>query len=240
MKRIYTGLESSGKSLMLSKEAESVFQRNVQWIRKREKAGCEFLPRTMNFNMPMSPAFIKRVQSYGIIYKEFRQLEKILYSEECDIFIDEVLKFFPASGSSSLSNEQLHFLTQGEKSGISIYGTSQDFSQVHKQFRRLVKQVFVVTKIIGSRRPMKTAPPVGKIWGICAIRSVDPRSFKGDDTTMKSTSFPSFFTIRKEDTERYDTSFKVPLTELPLKVVRKQREVGYEHGKIVHEKVKWV
>lgn len=234
MKRVYTGPESSGKSLMLSKIAEDIFQRNVRWFR------VTGIPRTMYFNMPMSDNFVSRLKNNGIIYKEFRHLDDILFEEECDIFIDELLKFFPASGSNSLSTEQLHFLTQGEKSGISIYATSQDFSQVHKQFRRLKPEVLVVTKIIGSRRPMKTAPPVRRIWGLCMLRSVDPSSFSGDDSTMKPTGLPEFFTIKKEDTERYDTSFKVPLSELPTKIVRKQREVGYENGVIVHEKVKWI
>lgn len=234
MKRVYTGPESSGKSLMLSKISEDIFQRNVKWFK------IVGIPRTMYYNMPMSENFIKRCFDNGIIYKEYRQLEEILFESECDIFIDELLKFFPASGSSSLTTEQLHFLTQGEKSGISIYATSQDFSQVHKQFRRLKPEVYTITKIIGSRRPMKTAPPVRGIWGICAMRKVDPSSFSGDDSTMKPEGLPEFFTIRKEDTERYDTSFKVPQAELPVKYVRKQREVGLENGVVVHQKERWI
>jgi len=234
MKRIWTGPESAGKSLMLSKTAEAILQRNYKWFK------ITGIPRTMNFNMPMSEDFKRRVQRAGILYREFRQLEEIIFTEETDIFMDEVLKFFPASGSNSLNHEQLHFLTQGEKSGISIYGTSQDFSQVHKQFRRLKPEVYVVTKIIGSRRPMKTAPPIKQIWGLCSVRQVEASSFTGDDTTMKQIGFPSFFTIREEDTKRYDTSFKVPLTELPVKRVRKQREIGMEGDKIVYEKVKWI
>ena len=233
MKCIYTGLESAGKSLMLSKKAEEIFQRNAKWFRETG------LPRTMFFNMPMSEDFIERLENNGVIYKEFRQLEEILFQEECDIFIDEVLKFFPSSGSSSLTNEQLHFITQGEKSGISVYGTSQDFSQVHKQFRRLIQEVWVVSKIIGSRRPMKTAPPIKRIWGLCMARPVNPRTFSGDDATMDALGFPTFFTIRKEDTMRYNTSYKVPMSDLPVKIVRKQIERGYEDGVVVHEKTTW-
>lgn len=240
MKIVYTGAESSGKSLMLSKKAEEIFQRNVLWIRKREKAGCEFRPRTMYFNMPMNQNFIDKIQHYGLIYKKFSHLDEILFEEECDIFIDEILKFFPASGSNSLTTEQLHFLTQGEKSGVSIYATSQDFSQVHKQFRRLKPTVYIITKIIGSRRPSKTAPPVTKIWGLCTMQLADASSFSGDDATMKKIGLPEFFTIRREDTERYDTSYKVPLTELPNKIVRKQVEIGYENGVVVHRKERWI
>jgi len=218
MKRVYTGPESSGKSLMLSKRAEEVFIRNYRWNK------IVGIPRTMYFNMPMSPDFIDRVTKNGINYKFFSRLEEILFEEECDIFLDELIKFFPAS-TTSLTQEQLHFLTQGEKSGISVYATTQDFSQVHKQFRRLKPEVYIITKIIGSRRPMKTAPPVTKIWGICSMRKVDPTSFSGEDSTMKPVGLPELFTIKREDTERYDTSYKVPQADLPVKYVRKQKVV---------------
>jgi len=142
MKIIYTGIESSGKSLLLSKQAEKVRQRNIKWFK------VTGLKRTMAFNSPMAPWFIKLIEESNINFKEFKNLDDILYLEEADIFIDEVIKYFPASGSSSLSNEQLHFITQGAKSGIHLWGASQDFSQVHKQFRLLVNEVYVITKLI--------------------------------------------------------------------------------------------
>ena len=225
MKIIYTGIESSGKSLLLSKQAEKVRQRNIKWFK------ITGLKRTMAFNSPMSPAFIKLIEDSNINYKFFKNLDDILYLEEADIFIDEVIKFFPASGSSSLTNEQLHFITQGAKSGIHLWGASQDFSQVHKQFRLLVNEVYVIKKIIGSRRPMKTAPPVTSIWGICTKQKVSPTSFKGDSTSMDEVEGGlSLFFIRKEDVERFDTSYKIPQSKLPVKKIRRQEEVCDEDG----------
>jgi hypothetical protein len=235
-KVVYTGIESSGKSLQLSINAELILQRNIRWYK------ITGIPRTMWFNTPMSPWFIERIRNAGILYGEFKNLLDILNLEECDIFIDELIKFFPASGSNSLSMEQLNFITQGAKSGVHIIAASQDFSQVHKQFRLLVNEVYVVTKIIGSKRPMKTSPPVKSIWGLCMIKGVHPNSFKGDNATMENKDFfPSFFMIHREDCERFDTSFKVPLTKLPLKVVRQQDIVGYdERGEEVYKKTIWV
>lgn len=236
MKKVFTGIESSGKSLQLSREAERIFERNKKWL------AITGVPRTMAFNTPMSQAFQQRIRDAGLIYMEFKDLLDILPLEQADIFIDELIKFFPASGSSSLSREQLDFLTQGAKNGVHIYAASQDFSQVHKQFRLLVNEVYVIKKIIGSRRPMKTAPPVNVIWGICAMWSVKPSTFKGDSASMESDEiFPSLFFIMKEDCERFDTSYKVPLTKLPLKVVRQQDIVGYdENGKAIFRKIQWV
>jgi len=235
MKIVYTGIESSGKSLQLSVRAEEVLLRNIKWL---EITG---IPRTMAFASPMSQDFVKRIEDSGIKYFKFSNLQDILHLNECDIFIDELIKFFPASGSNSLSNEQLDFITQGAKSGVNMYCASQDFSQVHKQFRLLVNEVYVVTKFIGSRRPMKTSPPVHRIWGLCVIRPVSPTSFKGDSATMDSLGWPSFYFINREDCMRFDTSYKVPLSTLPDKRVRKQRIIGLdEEGNIEHSKVIWV
>jgi len=237
MKRVYTGIESSGKSLQLSVNAERVLRRNIKWLR------ITGIPRVMAFNTPMAPAFIARIKAAGIKYVEFKNLIEILTLNEADIFIDELIKFFPASGSSSLSREQLDFLTQGAKSGVHIIAASQDFSQVHKQFRLLVNEVYVVNKLIGSRRPMKTAPPVKSVWGICMMRSVKPSSFKGDNATMESANIvPGFFLIMKQDVERFDTSYKVPLSKLPTKIARKQLIIGYgdDKEKPEYEKTVWV
>ena len=223
MKIVYTGLESSGKSLKLSRVAEDVRLRNLRWYKKVK------IRRTMAFNSPMSEEFKVQLERSNINYLEFKNLDDILYLEECDIFIDELIKFFPAS-QSSLSTEQLHFITQGAKSGINVYASSQDFSQVHKQFRLLTNRVFVISKVMGSRRPMKTSPPVRFIWGLCYLREVSPTSFKGDSVTMESHGWPSFFFIEKRDTQRFDTSFKIPLTTLPIKKIRKQVEVCDEDG----------
>jgi len=236
MKTVWTGIESSGKSLQLSITADRVLQRNKRWL---AKSG---VPRTMFFDSPMSPTFAQEIQDAGLRYREFHNLEDIIWENECDVFINEVLKFFPASGSSALSAEQMDFLSQGAKSGVHLWCASQDFSQVHKQFRLLVNDVFVCTKIIGSRRPIKSAPPVRFIWGLCMMRKVHPSSFKGDSATMESIDLiPSFFLIHKQDCDRFDTSYKVPLTQLPTRVVRRQDVIGYdENGAVAYSKTNWV
>jgi len=223
MKIVWTGIESSGKSLELSKKAEEVRIRNANWYRQTK------LKRYMVFNHPMSTEFIKKVNQFSI-YKQFKDFDEVAHLEEADFFVDELIKLFPANGSSSLSNEQLHFITQGSKSGINLYGASQDFSQVHKQFRLLVNEVYTVRKLIGSRRPMKTAPPVKFIWGVYLRRSVSPSSFRGDSATMEGSWFPVPCFIRKVDCERFDTSYKIPLTTLPVKKLRKQLEYCEEDG----------
>lgn len=236
MKIVYTGIESSGKSLQLSIRAAEVLKRNIKWLKITGR------PRTMAFTERMNPQFIQQIKDAGINYVYFSNFNEVNHLEETDFFIGELIKLFPASGSASLSTEQLDFITQGAKSGVHLYAASQDFSQVHKQFRLLVNEVWVVSKLFGSRRPMKTAPPVKRIWGLCIMRSVAPSSFKGDSGSMDSVSwFPHPFLIHKEDCMRFDTSFKLPLSTLPDKKVRKQRVYGLdEKGEVEFEKIQWV
>lgn len=234
-KFVWTGLESSGKSLQLSMKAEEVLKRNKRWLR------LTGIPRIMAFDSPMSPAFIKEIEDAGLIYLQFKNLSDILFLNEADIFINEIIKYFPASGSSSLTQEQLDFITQGAKSGIYLFMASQDFSQCHVQLRRLVNRVFIVSKIIGSRRPMKSAPPIKRIWGICMSREVRPQSFRGDTADMENVDLiPSFFLIMRDDCERFDTGYKVPLSELPPKYVRRQEIIGKDaEGNVVYQKEVW-
>jgi len=241
MKKVWTGIESSGKDLHLSIEADIVLQRNKRWLKKREKLGLPTVRRTMAFMAPMKPAFIKEIEGAGCLYLEFKQFNEISHLSQVDIFVGELLKLFPSSGSNSLTREQLDFITQGAKDGVHIYAASQDFSQVHAQFRRIVNECYIVTKVIGSRRPIASAPPVNRIWGICMVRPVSAQSFKGDNASMDVLGWPSFTLIRKEDTDRFDTSYKVPLARLPDKLVRKQEVIGKDDdGKVVYKKTQWV
>jgi len=216
MKVVYSGLESSGKSLLISRVAYKVFKRNVKWNKITK------YPRTMAFNQPMSQTFINQIQNSGLKYLEWRDFNDIEHLTDADIFIDELLKIFPSRGSDPLPPHQMDWLTQGAKSGIHIYATSQDFSQVHKQFRLLTNQVFIVKKLLGSPRPMKSRPPIPMIWGLCIRREVKPETFKGDNAEMQTKWFPLPFTITTKDIKRYNTLFKVPRAKLPDLKLRKQ------------------
>lgn len=237
MKLVYTGLESSGKSLMLSKQAEKIRARNAAWLRKRIKLGLEPNPRTMAFNQPMSAEFKQKILDSGLGYKEFQSFHEVEYDRETDFFIDELLKFFPSRGTDPLPYHIMEWLTQGAKSGNNIYASSQDFSQVHKQFRLLTNKVYVVRKHIGSPRPIISMPPVLTIWGICSRQSMKPSSFKGDNATMESSFIPIPFWIKKTDAMRYDTLYKVPAARLPDVKLRMQRIYAEdEQGDLIYEK----
>lgn len=176
--------------------------------------------------MALSQSFLDKAKEYGIPIRFWKNLDDIVYQTECDVFIDELLKYFDARRWADLGIDAKHWLSQGAKSGVNVYASAQDFSQVDKSFRLLVNEVFHITKIIGSRRPMKTAPPVKFVWGLCWVREVDPRSFKGDSVTMETMGLPSIFPIQQSDCDIFDTNAKVIPSDLP----KLKHEVRYcEH-----------
>jgi len=207
--------------------AEKVFFRNVKWLKQRQKLGLPRIPRTMAFDTPISPKFIKAIQDAGMQYIHFEDLRDLFPMVEVDIFMHEVYRWFPARGSESLTDDQRTFLSQGAKEGVDIYFCTQDFSLVHKGFRFLVNGMMYVVKVAGSMRPVRSAPPVKRIWGIVFYWDLDPKSFKGDDTTMEFLSpFPGFYLINRRDTQLYDTSYKVRGIGLPP-IKMQQQEIIY-------------
>lgn len=242
MKKGWVGKESAGKSLLMAVHALKVQNRNIKWVKRRQKLGLESIPRTMAFDTPMSEWFIKRGEKYGIKYLFYRDLNDIMPLTQIDIFINEINKFFPQRGAEPLTSHQAEFLSQAAKQGVDIYFCGQDFSQTHKQFRFLVNEMTHVVKICGSIRPIASAPPVNWIWGVVLHWSLNPDSFKGDNFTMDSLSpIPSFYWINKTDTQLYDTLHKVRGTKPPpLKMVEQDIEYLDEDGLVTKKSKKWV
>lgn len=244
MKEGWTGKESAGKSQLMAVKAWKIYKRNVRWINQRQKAGLEFIPRTMAFDTPMSDFFIKAIESRGMKYLHFRSLRDVLPLTQVDVFINEINKYFPARGTEPLTPDQAEFLSQAAKLGVHIYFCCQDFSQTHKQFRFLVNKFHYVAKICGSIRPIASAPPVKRIWGIALVWSLNPDSFKGDNTSMDITSFmslPSIYFFNKPDTELYDTLHLVKPLDLPVVTMAKQKYIFINpDGSVAKEEDKWV
>jgi len=242
MKMGWTGLESAGKSQLMAVHAWKIYRRNKKWIKKRKKLGLPHVPRTMAFDSPMSDYFVKTIEKAGLKYIHFYNLDEITRLSNIDIFINEILKFYPQRGNEPLDRVQAEFLSQGAKDGIDIYFCSQDFSQAHKQFRFLVNRLYYVVKVVGSRRPTASSPPVRRIWGLVVYWDIKPSTFKGDNATMKTTWWlPNFYFLNKGDASLYDTSYKVKGTEMPVRIMVPQKIRYIDHmGKVVKEKDDWV
>lgn len=227
MKVIFSGLEDSGKSLKLAMTASNLVHRNSKWYKQqirdykkdpiafRLKYGIEKpLPRAIWSNLEFSQSFYAyAVDEMRVPINYWKDLDQILFLDNVDIIMDEVGNYFDSRKFAELSNDARRWLTQSSKRGVEIYGSAQDFSQVDVAFRRLVGGrggLFHIRKLIGSRRPSATKPPVKRIWGICSINELDPIGYDQATSLFKPKSlFPSFFTIDKKYCYIFDTTQKI-------------------------------
>jgi hypothetical protein len=221
MKIIYSGLESSGKSLRLAMMAERILFRNYRW---KKRTG---IVRPIYSNMRFSEKFTALATKLGIPIYYWENIDDIVLISNADIFIDEVGNYFDARMWQDLSQDARRWVTQGAKAGVEVYGAAQDFAQVDIVFRRLTNYLYHITKIIGSPRPANTKPPVRWIWGLCWKASLNPRAYDEDkkkfvkESLLTSILFfwQKFFLIRRHYCEIFDTS----------QVIKKSKPPAYKH-----------
>lgn len=206
-----SGIESSGKSLYMMMVLSRIVKRNAKWFKKTQ------VVRPILLNFPLSVEYTKWCEDLGIKILYWENIDDLIQHENCDIFIDELGNYFDARNWENLSLNARKWLTQGAKRGIEIYGACQDFAQVDKAFRRLVNHLIHIKKIMGSRRPSATTPPVRYIWGICLMVELDPAVYKEDKDkfAVKSALSLRFFFIRRSYCEAYDTTAKIKISSPP-------------------------
>jgi len=205
-KTIFMGLESSGKSLAVAMVVTDIAWRNKKW---KEETG---VVRPIVSNMKFSQSFHDLVETeYGLKIIYWEKLEELIEYEQCDVICDEVGNYLDATKWQNLSSDVKKWLTQGAKCGIEFYGTSQDFAQVDKSFRRLTNQLFDIKKLIGSPRPSNTKPPIKRIWGVCLMLEVSAKNYKEDSKEIKASlmQLPRIFYIKKKYCDIYDTTQKI-------------------------------
>lgn len=206
---IFSGLPGSGKSLKLGQTTIDILYRNQRWF---EKTGIR---RPVYTNLKLGPAVEEHFKEYIVYWTDLRQLTKL---RDADVLIDEVATYFDARLWETLSLEMRRWLSQHRKFGIEIYGTTQDFAQVDKAFRRLTSNLLYLTKLFGSGDISPTKPAPKYIWGMSAVRELDPTVYDEQKSKFAPTGIPRFMFITRERTEVFDTRAEVALSSaLPLK-----------------------
>jgi len=226
-KKVYVGLESSGKSLLMADELKENIDRNIYWLKKTG------IPRPIYTNMAISQSLRQYAESNGIEIKHWSNVWDLTTMTECDLYIDELATYFDARTFSDLPLDVRLWLAQAEKMGVQIVGGAQDYFQIDISYRRLVKKLYEVKKLMGSRRPMKTAPRVWFIWGVILLWELNTKTAsKGTQDEMKTTNLfgiPVPKLITKKRIRNFDTNVRVNLSEPPplKKIVRVCPEDGH-------------
>jgi len=173
-KRIYCGLESSGKSLKLAMVVADLVERNSKWGK------VSTIYRPIMSNLRFTDKFIEYATSKGVKLNYWDNLDDIVKFEQCDVIIDEVPVYFDARQWENMSFEVRRWLAQHRHRGVEIYGNVQEFADIDVAVRRLTGELLYLTKIMGSRDPSPTSPPVKYVWGIVLVMRIDPRNYKED------------------------------------------------------------
>jgi len=198
MIEIYTGKPGSGKSLTIADKVVSIAARNERWYKKTGEL------RKIYTNMALADSF---TQLYPKMFFRWDDPIDLIALEDVDIFWDEIATHLDSTRWADTPLELKRFLQQHRKAGIDIYGTSQAFAMVDVAMRRLVDTVYVCKKIMGSRNPSPTKPPIRFVWGLIWITGLDPATF--EDVKPKKEGLPDFTVIRKSLVSVYDTKQRI-------------------------------
>lgn len=210
MKVVYTGLESSGKTLLLAKKAKELLARNVRWFKKYG------FKRVLYTNIKFSDALIQKYPGY-ISY--FNQYKDLITLAGVDILWDEISSDFSALKKEPLPRSINRWLRQGAKRGVHIYATAQEFHDIHLDFRRRVFSAYTVKKVIGSGRGGDNLPPIKTIWGLCVVRQlqINPYNELQPEYIGLIGGISSVFLIDRSDCLVFDThQFLAESEEIPL------------------------
>jgi hypothetical protein len=192
---VISGRPGSGKSNMTAQVLIQVLRRNIRFYKKTGKV------RPIYCNFHLRADLEEEVKMF---LRHWESLEELSTVQDADVFIDEIFNYFDAKHWAELSFSIRRWLSQHRKLGIEIYGNCQDFSQVDISFRRMTSKLYYLVKLISSRDPSPTRPPVKYIWGVSTIYTMNPTDYKEDQKENK-TKFHWFLFITRSSCDVYNT-----------------------------------
>lgn len=246
---VFTGLPGSGKSLKLARTLIEVLYRNKFFYQKQVKRYAKengLDPKTFIDTEGLIPKrvlytnlkFSKEVEDeFPGFIKYWTDLRELTSLRDVDVAIDEIATYFDARLWETLSLEMRRWLAQHRKFGIEIYGTSQDFAQCDKAFRRLTSGLLYLRKWIGSADISPTRPNPKYIWGLVMVTELDPTTYDEQKSKFKTDSIiPTFMFITRKHTAIFDTRAEVKLSKaLPMKHIDRVCELpNCPHTKTQH------
>lgn len=167
--RVVVGLPHSGKGVWLADRLLFVVRRNKRWYKK---TGVRRLVYT---NIELDPQFLEKNKDW-IRYDRFL-VQHLPLVTGADVFLDEMGIDFDATRWLELSLDIKAWLYAHEHVGCEVYGATQDFAQIDVSVRRLTSRLVYAQKLIGSRRPHPTKPPVKHPWGVLMYSTIPRKEY---------------------------------------------------------------
>jgi len=201
---IWTGRPGAGKSQKMATTMVDILYRNVSYFKKSG------IKRQVYSNLKLCADAEQEFAGFLNYWSEPRELVDL---RNCDVFWDEIATHLDSTQWQNMSLEIKRWLQQHRKFGIEIYGTTQDFAMIDKSMRRMTSDLFILSKLFGSRDKSSTKPDIKYIWGVCTIRPLDPATY--DEEASKTGGWPSFMLLSRKGIELYDTTQEIKQGEYP-------------------------
>lgn len=221
---LFTGRAGTGKSLRMADEILHILKRNQKWYKRTS------ILRRVYSNLRLNSELEYKYQDF---IRYWDDPEELVQLRDCDIFWDEMATHVDANQYKEMPLELKRWIQQHRKLGIEIWGTTQDFAQIDKSFRRLTDKIFYQVKLLGSRDISPTKPPPKFVWGLIIVRTINPTDYNEDDKGSQANGFSPFF-ITRTRTAVFDTTQEIKPGNYPSlrHAVRRCDTCGYE--KILH------
>lgn len=203
---VYSGLPGAGKSLKLARTAVSLLYRNRKWFERSN------IKRVLYTNLKLSSAVEQEFSGFISSWTDPAELTSL---RNVDVLWDEIATHLDATQWANMSLELKRWLQQHRKFGIELYGTTQDFAQIDKSFRRLCHHLLYLTKLVGTRDKSSTRPEVKYPWVLSLVQTLDPQRYDEEKSKFSSGGLPSFIFATKRDIEIFDTTAEVKVGKYP-------------------------
>lgn len=218
---IFTGLPGAGKSLKMAKTMVKILYRNRDWYNTQmqrfldKKESKMPILRKVYSNLKLSPEVEKEFlnERTGLI-KYWTEPSELVAIRDADVFWDEIATHLDSTQWQNMSLELKRWLQQHRKFGIEIYGTTQDFAMIDKSMRRLTSDLYILTKLIGSRDKSTTKPDVKHIWGVSMLQNIDPQTYD-EEKKKQAAGIPWPMWISKGAVDIFDTTQEIKAGKYP-------------------------
>jgi hypothetical protein len=223
---ITTGKTGTGKTLRFADQVIRAINRNRRYFRRTG------ILRRVSSNVHFSEQFAEKNVDYILYWSDPMELVSM---RDVDIFWDECSTHLDATQWANMPLELKRFLQQHRKRGIDIYATTQSFKNIDVSMRRLVDEVVVCYKIIGSGNPSATKPIIRYPWGLILSFDVKDDTFEKDELKLKRFPF-GFLFIRRGLTAIYDTKQEIEVGKYPplRHILRECGRADCPFHKVIH------
>lgn len=176
---LFYGERGSGKTL----ECARLILNIIKYLKKLYKKFPDLHHAIIMTNLEIAKKFVNENKEWIYTWSDLRELKycprkkcwrgkKRHRLHGCYLFADDINTLISAAKWHMIPIWTKKMFTQGRKFGIRIVATCVRYDDIILDFRVTTKVAFRFIKIIGSKDPDETKPPVKRIWGFYKMRKI--------------------------------------------------------------------